>query len=112
MHRIANVALVSVRDVRGVLEGYERGVEGEINLPYVFVVKERERDRSTLVKLSKRYRYIKNHKKTVKNGQSMTQETEEYKRAKDSKLKSKRVNFSQKVPKPKWARPGSKNPLP
>ncbi|GJU35582.1 hypothetical protein Tco_1183936 [Tanacetum coccineum] len=36
------------------------------------------------------YGYIKNHKKTVKNGQSRTQETEEYKRAKDSKLK---VNY-------------------
>ncbi|GKC21801.1 hypothetical protein Tco_1023951 [Tanacetum coccineum] len=95
MHRIASVALVSVRDARGVLEGYERGVEGEINLPYVFVVKEREKDRSTLVKLSKRYGYIKNHKKTVKNGQSRTQKMEEYKRAKDSKPKSKIVNFSQ-----------------
>ncbi|GJV08353.1 hypothetical protein Tco_1346009 [Tanacetum coccineum] len=33
---------------------------------------------------------IKNHKKTVKNGQTRTRETEEYKRAKDSKPKSKK----------------------
>ncbi|GJS36650.1 hypothetical protein Tco_0535032 [Tanacetum coccineum] len=33
------------------------------------------------------YGYIKNHKKTIKNGQTRTQETEEYKRAKDSKPK-------------------------
>ncbi|GKB40645.1 cytochrome P450, partial [Tanacetum coccineum] len=39
------------------------------------------------------YGYIKNHKKTVKNGQTRTRETEEYKRAKDSKPKSKKVNF-------------------
>ncbi|GJZ07837.1 retrovirus-related pol polyprotein from transposon TNT 1-94 [Tanacetum coccineum] len=39
------------------------------------------------------YGYIKNHKKTVKNGQSRTQETEEYKRAKDLKPKSTSVNY-------------------
>ncbi|GJY24830.1 hypothetical protein Tco_0398488 [Tanacetum coccineum] len=35
----------------------------------------------------------KNHKKTVKNKQTRTREMEEYKRAKDSKPKSKIVNF-------------------
>ncbi|GJT46345.1 hypothetical protein Tco_0955060 [Tanacetum coccineum] len=34
------------------------------------------------------YGYIKNHKKTVKNGQTRTREMEEYKRAKDSKPKT------------------------
>ncbi|GKB16735.1 reverse transcriptase domain-containing protein [Tanacetum coccineum] len=41
------------------------------------------------------YGYIKNHKKIVKNGQTRTRGTKEYKRAKDSKPKSKKVNFSQ-----------------
>ncbi|GJV19032.1 hypothetical protein Tco_1368052 [Tanacetum coccineum] len=40
-----------------------------------------------------RYGKDKNHKKTVKNGQTQTREMEEYKRAKDSKPKSKKVNF-------------------
>ncbi|GKA85893.1 reverse transcriptase domain-containing protein [Tanacetum coccineum] len=39
--------------------------------------------------------YIKNHKKTIKNGQTWTREMEEHKRAKDSNPKSKKVNFSQ-----------------
>ncbi|GJU99646.1 hypothetical protein Tco_1328917 [Tanacetum coccineum] len=49
----------------------------------------------TTVPSQQEYGYIKNHKKTVKNGQTRTRETEEYKRAKDSKPKSKKVNFSQ-----------------
>ncbi|GKF28192.1 hypothetical protein Tco_0094534 [Tanacetum coccineum] len=41
-----------------------------------------------------RYGYIKNHKKIVKNGQTQTRETEEYKRAKDSKSKPGKVKKS------------------
>ncbi|GJT14773.1 reverse transcriptase domain-containing protein [Tanacetum coccineum] len=47
------------------------------------------------IRVTDKYRYIKNHKKTVKNGQTRKRETKEYKRAKDSKPKSKKVNFSQ-----------------
>ncbi|GJZ12418.1 gag-pol polyprotein [Tanacetum coccineum] len=43
----------------------------------------------TTVPSQQEYGYIKNHKKTVKNGQTRTRETEEYKRAKDSKPKLK-----------------------
>ncbi|GKF45886.1 hypothetical protein Tco_0135688, partial [Tanacetum coccineum] len=52
------------------------------------------------------YEYIKNHKKTVKNGQARTQESEEYKAearkvkpqsksAKKSQIQSKMVKLSQ-----------------
>ncbi|GJT28414.1 hypothetical protein Tco_0908689 [Tanacetum coccineum] len=46
------------------------------------------------VKYTYLYGKDKNHKKTIKNEQTRTRETEENKRAKDSKPKSKKVNFN------------------
>ncbi|GJU37523.1 hypothetical protein Tco_1185877 [Tanacetum coccineum] len=49
---------------------------------------------STSIPLDKlKYGYIKNHIKTVKNGQTRARESEEHKRAKDSKPKPEKVNL-------------------
>ncbi|GKA40047.1 hypothetical protein Tco_0732640 [Tanacetum coccineum] len=42
----------------------------------------------------RRYGYIKNHKKTVKNGQTRTRETEEYKRSQRCKAKARKGQTS------------------
>ncbi|GKC54128.1 hypothetical protein Tco_1076873, partial [Tanacetum coccineum] len=49
-----------------------------------------------------RYGYIKNHKKTVKNGQTRTQETEEHKRSQKFKAKARKSQPSVKLVKP-WS---------
>ncbi|GJS14203.1 hypothetical protein Tco_0408675 [Tanacetum coccineum] len=52
----------------------------------------------------KRYGYIKNYKKTVKNGQARTRESEEStKEAKDSKPKPEKSSLSQNL-NPKWSK--------
>ncbi|GKG48812.1 hypothetical protein Tco_0512959, partial [Tanacetum coccineum] len=42
------------------------------------------------------YGYIKNHKKTVKNRQAQTRESEEYKRSREFKAEAKKVKPSVK----------------
>ncbi|GJR26435.1 hypothetical protein Tco_1102667 [Tanacetum coccineum] len=92
MHRIASVALVSVRDARGVLEGYERGVEGEINLPYVFVVKEREKDRST-VRIYQKSQENRQKRAIADTRNGRVQESQRFKaKVKESQLQSTEVN--------------------
>ncbi|GJY40877.1 hypothetical protein Tco_0428147 [Tanacetum coccineum] len=51
---------------------------------------------------SDRYKYIKNHKKTVKNGQTWTRESEEYKRSHKFKAKARKSQPSVKLVKP-WS---------
>ncbi|GJT88738.1 hypothetical protein Tco_1070455 [Tanacetum coccineum] len=41
-------------------------------------------------KVTKRYGYIKNHKKTVKNGQARTRESEEYKKKPKNQSRSQK----------------------
>ncbi|GKD14462.1 hypothetical protein Tco_0193307, partial [Tanacetum coccineum] len=56
------------------------------------------------------YGYIKNHKKTVKNGQARARESEEYKaEAKESKPKPGKVKPSVKVVKT-WSTKVNKTP--
>ncbi|GJX46101.1 hypothetical protein Tco_0271291 [Tanacetum coccineum] len=43
-----------------------------------------------IIAILKGYGYIKNHKKTVKNGQTRTRETEEHKRSQRFKAKAKK----------------------